>query len=138
VIHYGVAAGHIPARVKLKHGVDVGHQPTREVYGGGGLRAWLVGILQRFYRPTAWAQEPADADEIAELVAILAEGLDQGGIGIGLIWSDLCQGPRCCVLGPVRLRQLLGFGRGRQRRDGLLRRRVTLIFADCPSGAEPA
>jgi dihydroorotase len=84
LIHYGVAAGHIPARVKVKHGFDVGHAPTREIYGGGGVLAWLAEIFQRFYRPTGWAQEPANPEEIEELLAILAEGLDQGGIGIGL------------------------------------------------------
>jgi hypothetical protein len=47
-IHYGAAAGHIPARRKLKHEVDTGHPPTssRE-------------MQERFVRERAWAYAAA-------------------------------------------------------------------------------
>jgi dihydroorotase len=79
-IHYGVAAGHIPSRVKLVYGISGGHPATRS----GGVLGSLVRLLQSWIQPTRFATEPADAAGIAELVAILEEQLDQGGIGIGM------------------------------------------------------
>jgi dihydroorotase len=75
-IHYGVSAGHIPARVKVVHGISGGHPLTR----GGGLRSFL----QRFWQPTGYAHEPMDAKGIRTLVRILGEQMDEGGIGIGM------------------------------------------------------
>ena len=79
-IHYGVSAGHIPARVKLVYGISGGHPATRS----GGVFGALLRLIQRYVQPTGFATEPADAAGIAELVAILEEQLDQGGIGIGM------------------------------------------------------
>jgi dihydroorotase len=81
-IHYGAAAGHIGSRVYVKHGFSTGHALTSAT--AGGLRGWLIGIVQRWFRPTAWMYEPADEDERAEIVAALAEQLDAGAIGIGM------------------------------------------------------
>jgi dihydroorotase len=81
-IHYGASAGHIGSRVKVKHGISPGHAPTASV--AGGLRAWLIRQVQRWFRPTAWMYEAANAEERAEIVEILAAELDAGAIGIGM------------------------------------------------------
>ncbi len=81
-IHYGVSAGHIPARVRLKHGVSVVHPPTtREL--ATGPRAWLMRLVQRFWQPMGYARDPAGPEEIERLVELVRAGLDEGGIGIG-------------------------------------------------------
>ena len=79
-IHYGVAAGHIPARLNWAYGISPGHVATR----GSGFMAAIVRFLQRWVQPTGWATETADAEGIAEIVSILEEQLDQDGIGIGM------------------------------------------------------
>ena len=81
-VHYGAAAGHIGARVRVKHGLSIGHAPTARERGG--FRGWLLRIVQRFIRPTGWIYEPADADERAEIVAELARELERGALGIGM------------------------------------------------------
>jgi len=48
------------------------------------LRARLLRFVRRWFRPTAWMYEPADAEERAEIVEILAAELDQGAVGIGM------------------------------------------------------
>jgi dihydroorotase len=75
-IHFGVSAGHIPARVKVMHGVSGGHPMTR----GGWFSRMLTGV----WRPTGYAFEPADSKGIRTLVRILGEEIDAGGIGIGM------------------------------------------------------
>jgi dihydroorotase len=82
-VHYGASAGHIGARLVVKHGFSTGHTATR-VAEGGGFGGWLVRFVQRWFRPTAWMYEPADAGERSEITATLEEQLDQGAIGIGL------------------------------------------------------
>lgn len=79
-IHYGVSAGHIPARVRWSTGVSPGHLATR----GEGIRAALVRFIRRWVQPTGWATEEADAQGIAEIVGLLEEQLDRGGVGIGM------------------------------------------------------
>ena len=81
-VHYGASAGHIASRVKVKHGISPGHAPTANI--SGGLRARLLRFVRRWFRPTAWMYEPADAEERAEIVEILAAELDQGAVGIGM------------------------------------------------------
>ncbi len=81
LVNFGVSVGHIPARVKLKDGFSIGHLPTA---GQRGFRGWLLGLVQRFYRPTAYAVEPASAEERETLRDLLAEGLDAGALGIGM------------------------------------------------------
>jgi dihydroorotase len=82
LVNFGVAVGHIPARVRLKDGFSVGHVPTAGERGG--LRGWLLGLVQRFWRPTAYAEEPTSAEEREALLALLGEGLDEGALGIGM------------------------------------------------------
>ena len=65
-IHHGASAGHIPARVFVKHGVvPSGLGPA----GPDG---------------TAWMTDAAVGSETDELLALLAADLDAGAIGIGM------------------------------------------------------
>jgi len=83
LVHFGVSVGHIPARVKLMHGFAIGHRPTsagRET----GVRGALQRLVERFYRPTAYAQDAATPAQREELLALLGEGLDAGALGIGM------------------------------------------------------
>jgi dihydroorotase len=72
-IHYGAAVGHIPARRKVKHDIDVGHPPTssRE-------------MQELFLKQREWAYEAASLEEIDRLVGLLEDGLRDGAPGIGL------------------------------------------------------
>ena len=72
-VHYGAAAGHIPARRKLKHDIDSGHPPTssREMQA-------------TFLKLRAWAYEPATPEEIDRLIGLLDDGLREGAPGLGL------------------------------------------------------
>lgn len=81
-IHFGAAAGHIGSRIYVKHGLSTGHVLSSSVRGG--VRSWITKIVQRWFRPTAWMQEPADSEEIIEIVRALRDELDAGAIGIGM------------------------------------------------------
>jgi dihydroorotase len=72
-IHYGAAVGHIPARRKLKHGVDGGHPPTSPPQ-----------VLQLFVQKKEWAYAPASPEEVERLIGLLAAGLDEGAPALGL------------------------------------------------------
>lgn len=82
LLHYGVSAGHIPTRIKMKTGLKVGHYLTREVYAAW-YEPWLGKILNWLLNPQASLHEPASEDEIAELASMVERGLDDGGVGIG-------------------------------------------------------
>ncbi len=81
-IHYGVAAGHIGSRVKVKHGLSPGHVLTRQLEGG--FLSWILRFVQRWFRPTGWINEPASEKEREEIVSVLDEDLAAGAIGIGM------------------------------------------------------
>ena len=74
-IHYGVAAGHMPARLNQAYGISTGHLLTR----GSGFMAAFTRFLQRWVQPTGWATETLDAKGIDELLSILEEQLDEAG-----------------------------------------------------------
>ncbi len=82
-INYGVTVGHIPARIKLKHGVDAVH-PLTTPRLTGGLRGVMLRLVGRVWQPRGYALEPASTEEIARLRELLAAGLDDGGLGIGV------------------------------------------------------
>jgi dihydroorotase len=75
-INFGVSAGHLPARVKVVHGISIGHPLSR-----GG---WFSRMLSGIWQPTGYAFEPIDSKGIRTLVRILGEEMDAGGIGIGM------------------------------------------------------
>ena len=83
LVNFGVSVGHIAARVKLMHGFAIGHRPTsagRET----GMSGMLRRLVERFYRPMGYAHDAATPEQIAELLALLGEGLDEGALGIGM------------------------------------------------------
>ena len=71
-IHFGAAAGHVPARIKLKHGIDVGHRPTDRAHA------------ELSTTRTAWVSEPATAGELDRLSQLVEQALNDGALGIGI------------------------------------------------------
>lgn len=70
-IHYGATVGHLPARVKAKTGIDVGHTATAPP----AQRAQMAG--------GAWSGAPATADEIELIKTLLRAGVQEGALGLG-------------------------------------------------------
>ncbi len=71
IINYGISVGHIPARIKLKNGLDVGHRPT------GPLALQSEKLNE-------WKYEKVSAEEMDRLLALLKKGLDDGALAVGL------------------------------------------------------
>lgn len=71
-INYGAAVGHIPARIKVKLGLDVGHRPTN------------LAFSEQLHQQRAWAYDTLAPDEMQKLVDVLDAGLRDGAPGIGL------------------------------------------------------
>ena len=71
LIHHGATAGHWPARAKLMDGINLKHLPT------------LPPEEQAELNKGEHAYEEASAEELDKLVAMLAKGLDEGGLGLG-------------------------------------------------------
>jgi len=77
VIHYGATSGHVPARIKLMHGLDAGHRSTsRDSRVEEALRA--AGTTPDY------SHKAATPEQIVELQALIEKGLDEGGLGIGM------------------------------------------------------
>jgi dihydroorotase len=72
VIHYGATVGHLGARVKLFHDVDLGSWATRPPSDPE-----LLTLEDFEYKET-------NEDELARLVELMKTGLDEGGLGFGL------------------------------------------------------
>src|SRR5262245_10107015 len=65
-VNFGVSVGHIAARVKLMHGLSIGHRPTsagRETGVGGAFRR----LVEKIYRPMGYARDAATPAQIEEL-----------------------------------------------------------------------
>jgi len=71
LINYGVAAGHIPARIAVVTGAGTLAE-ARAVRQQGELTA-----------PPAWSHDPATPEHLAALERTIEQGLDAGGLGIG-------------------------------------------------------
>ena len=72
LIHYGATVGHGAARIRLKHGLDVGHSPT----ASQALRNQVSALNQ-------WKYDALSEAEISELLVLIEEQLNSGGLGIG-------------------------------------------------------
>ncbi|HJS73447.1 MAG TPA: amidohydrolase family protein [Vicinamibacteria bacterium] len=75
VIHYGATVGHLPARAKLFHGIDVG--------------SWALGDesdanRQRLMKLSDYAYKATSDAEMRELEALMVRGVEEGGLGFGL------------------------------------------------------
>jgi dihydroorotase len=71
-INFGASAGHLAARIKVKHGIDVGHRPTDHEHPE------LVTTVK------GWEYDKASPAEIDQLVAYLDQALADGALGIGV------------------------------------------------------
>ena len=71
VIHYGAAVGHIPARVALKHDIEVGHPNTSPV-------------MPETMKLSGWRDAPLAPGDGERLLEMLDRGLAAGALGIGL------------------------------------------------------
>ena len=82
VLNYGSSTGYGNIRNELMLGIRQPHltDPPERL----GLLGWWTQLRERFTRVTTANTQIADADERKQLRAMLHEGIDQGGIGIGL------------------------------------------------------
>ena len=71
VIHYGAAVGHIPVRMAVKHGIEVGHPNTNPA-------------MAEAMKLSEWRDEPLDAGESEQLLEMLDRGLAAGALGVGM------------------------------------------------------
>lgn len=72
LINYGASVGHLAARLKVMQGVDVGH-------------LWsMPAERRRQLTGRDYAYRQATLEEVQELVELLQEGLEEGGLGLGL------------------------------------------------------
>ncbi len=71
LINYGATAGHWAARAKLMDGINLKHLPT------------LPPEEQAELNKGEHAYKEASDDELDKLAAMLAKGLDDGGLGLG-------------------------------------------------------
>ncbi len=75
VIHYGATVGHLPARAKLFHDIDVG--------------SWALGDeadpnRQRLMKVSDYAYKETTEEELSRLEALMVRGVSEGGLGFGL------------------------------------------------------
>ncbi len=73
LIHFGATVGHLGARVKLMHGIDIGHTPTLPPDQHKGLE-----------KKRDYAYREATPEQIEKLMQLLDQGLAEGGLGLGL------------------------------------------------------
>ncbi len=72
LINYGVAVGHRQARARALSAVDV-PDPL------------FSADIAKLERQSAWRLDPANDDQIRQMLADLTKGLDEGALGIGTI-----------------------------------------------------
>jgi dihydroorotase len=70
LIHFGATVSHPGARVKLLTGIDVGHSTTAPPDGPSPFASSAM-------------YEALSDDEILEMTGLIAQGLEEGGLGIG-------------------------------------------------------
>jgi N-acyl-D-aspartate/D-glutamate deacylase len=71
-VNFGAGAGHNAARIKLKHGIDIGHRSTDQTHPELRIDSQL------------WANEPATGEEIERLVGLVEQALNEGALGVSL------------------------------------------------------
>jgi dihydroorotase len=75
IIHYGATVGHLPARIKLFHDIDIG--------------SWALGDDAdpnriKLMHETDYAYKEASPEDLEKLLTLMGRGLDEGGLGFGL------------------------------------------------------
>ncbi|HEX2466408.1 MAG TPA: amidohydrolase family protein [Thermoanaerobaculia bacterium] len=75
VVNYGATAGHMAARIKVIAGIDAGQRSTQTE----AVRDRIAAM-----GPTPdWSHRAATDAEIEQMAALLRQGLDEGGLGLG-------------------------------------------------------
>ncbi len=74
IINYGATVGHLPVRIKVLDGIEVGHTPTMPM----SERAALASA--KYVTRTSTEEE---IEEIEEMGRLLQRGLDEGALGVG-------------------------------------------------------
>jgi len=75
VIHYGATVGHLPARAKLFHDIDVGSWALGDEADPSRIR--LMKVSDYAYKATSDGQ-------LRSLETLMVRGLEEGGLGFGL------------------------------------------------------
>ena len=75
VIHYGATVGHLPARAKLFHDIDVGSWALGDEADPSRIR--LMKVSDYAYKATS-------DGELRRLETLMVRGLEEGGLGFGL------------------------------------------------------
>jgi N-acyl-D-aspartate/D-glutamate deacylase len=91
LIHYGASAGYGSIRLEVKLGIRRPDLLTDSPTPIGLLGYWTA-VRSLFTAPTEVFDETATPDERKRLRAMLEQGLDQGGIGIGLALDYFSEG----------------------------------------------
>lgn len=85
LLHYGVASGHVAARIYVSNGIEPGHASTLQIYMPWHVKP--LAALYRFFggldRIQAKLRENLTAAQLEELLQVIDQDLDTGGIGIG-------------------------------------------------------
>ena len=92
-IHYGATVGHLPARVKLYHDIDLGSW------------AMLAPDSTVLLEHTDFAYKEASPSELEALSKLMERGLDEGGLGFGLGITYTPGASREEILRPLRPRR---------------------------------
>ncbi len=71
IINYGATVGHLPVRIKVLDGIEVGHTPTMPM----SERAALASAK--------YVTRTSTEEEIEEMGRLLQRGLDEGALGVG-------------------------------------------------------
>jgi N-acyl-D-aspartate/D-glutamate deacylase len=75
ILNYGATVGHLPVRIKLFHDIDIG--------------SWALGDDAdpnriKLMHETDYEYKETSPEELERLVALMEQGLDEGGLGFGL------------------------------------------------------
>ena len=73
LINFGATVGHLGARIKLMHGIDIGQNATLSAEESKELE-----------KKQDYAYKEASSEQIDNILALLDKGLSEGGLGVGL------------------------------------------------------
>ena len=81
-LNFGASAGYGNMRGEVMQGIRQAHifDPPQTL----GLRGWFTKLKSKFSHVRTANTQIADSEERAELESLIHEGIDQGGMGIGL------------------------------------------------------
>jgi N-acyl-D-aspartate/D-glutamate deacylase len=83
-INFGSSVGHLPARLRVKMGLEMSHLVRISSPKPISLKGYWKAIRSLFSEANEGLTEKASEAERAEILALLNDGLDNGALGIGL------------------------------------------------------